>query len=357
MRLKSTRDLLLGVPAASQAGLAALRFPVQYLEVAEALIVRRHGRAVSVREACSLPPVGSANAPAWIDGCQLLKSVVLASESCAPDESPALEMLKHFPVTAHGVLGLLAITSPTVGDAFEAALRYHTMLMPLFDMHPQPPSSEGIRVRVVPRLDLGRLSGVMIEIVVGSLRNIALHTAVKNPHFPVEFMHECQWSVEAYAEYFGIAPRFNAPWNSFLVKREFLSVPLITSSQGTHAHARTIVRQELGASDQSGEIGQQVRRRLLEGMRKGMLPVSDVVAREMAMSSRTLNRRLKDEGASFSRISEQVRIEHAEQLLLDKSLLVHEVARRVGFADASSFTRAFKRVTGRTPAEHRNRVP
>ena len=68
------------------------------------------------------------------------------------------------------------------------------------------------------------------------------------------------------------------------------------------------------------------------------------------------SRRLQDEGQSLSRLLEQVRIERAEQLLREGRLNLQDVAVQAGFADASSFSRAFKRATGLTPAEQRERL-
>ena len=79
------------------------------------------------------------------------------------------------------------------------------------------------------------------------------------------------------------------------------------------------------------------------------LPDTVRVADLLAMSQRTLSRHLQDEGTTLSRIVEQVRIEHAERLLLGSRKPVQEVARQVGFTDASSFSRAFRRATGLTP--------
>jgi AraC-like DNA-binding protein len=64
----------------------------------------------------------------------------------------------------------------------------------------------------------------------------------------------------------------------------------------------------------------------------------------------------QDEGQSLSQLVDQVRMQRAQQLLREVQLPLHAVAKASGFADASSFARAFKRNTGQTPAEHRLRL-
>ncbi|WP_165436260.1 AraC family transcriptional regulator [Amycolatopsis suaedae] len=75
------------------------------------------------------------------------------------------------------------------------------------------------------------------------------------------------------------------------------------------------------------------------------------IAAALAMSTRTLQRRLADEGTTLVRVMTEVRRDRASELLAAGSHTVAEVARQVGFQDPSSFRRAFKRWTGRTPAQ------
>ncbi|MBH1988044.1 MAG: AraC family transcriptional regulator ligand-binding domain-containing protein [Burkholderiales bacterium] len=336
--------------------LSQLRFPVQYIEVTEALVKARHGRVAAVRTACGLPPAGAPEQPAWIDGNQLMRSVDLAVEHCLPDAPPSLQILRHFPLTAHGTLGVFAITSHTVGEALDAALRYHALVMPLFDFRRQPDTAEGARVRVVPTVDVGAHQDLMVELVIGVLRNVAPYTTVQAPVLHAEFAHTSAWPAQAYEDFFGIAPRFGAPWHGFSVSRALLDAPLITGNRATRAHLEAMMLRDAPAGAQARPLTQRVRQLLLAGLRKGVLPDSEALSHELAMSARTLSRRLQDEGQSLTRLVEQVRIERAEQLLREGHLSVQDIAQQAGFADASSFTRAFKRATGHTPADQRERL-
>ena len=336
--------------------LSRLRFPVQYIEVTESMVRARHGRVADVRAHCGLPPLGHTEQPAFIDGHQLLASVQLAQAHCLPDEPESLQILRHFPLTAHGTLGVFAITAHTVGEALNAALQYHALVMPLFEFHRQPDTPEGAHVRVVPTVDIGPHNALMAELVIGVLLNVAPYTTLASPVLHTEFSHGCGRWPEAYARHFGVAPRFGAPWHGFTVPHALLQAPLITGNRTTHAQLEAVLLRHAPDSAQTRPTTQRVRALLLEGLRKGVLPDSEAVAHALAMSSRTLGRRLQDEGQSLSRLHEQVRIERAEHLLQEGTLPLLAVAQAAGFADASSFARAFKRVTGRTPAEHRQRL-
>ncbi|MBN7794988.1 AraC family transcriptional regulator [Parahaliea mediterranea] len=76
------------------------------------------------------------------------------------------------------------------------------------------------------------------------------------------------------------------------------------------------------------------------------------VARRLHMSQQTLHRRLRDEDSSYQKIKDGIRRDLALNLLIQEQRPVYAVAEAVGFADARSFTRAFKHWTGMTPREY-----
>ncbi|GAB4587129.1 helix-turn-helix domain-containing protein [Nocardia sp. IFM 10818] len=78
-------------------------------------------------------------------------------------------------------------------------------------------------------------------------------------------------------------------------------------------------------------------------------PGLDAVARRLALSPRTLQRRLRELDTTWRAEIEQVRLRQARNLLRDTELPVQSVAARVGYTDARSLRRAFRRWTGQTP--------
>ena len=68
------------------------------------------------------------------------------------------------------------------------------------------------------------------------------------------------------------------------------------------------------------------------------------------MHRRTLNRRLAGFGTTFRELVDESRYEAARQMLESSAMEVREIAAWLGYADASAFTRAFRRWSGTTPA-------
>lgn len=77
------------------------------------------------------------------------------------------------------------------------------------------------------------------------------------------------------------------------------------------------------------------------------------VAARLALSSRTLSRRLQEEQATFAQLNAQIRIEHAKAQLLHTNKPVSQIALEAGFNEVGSFSRAFKRAYDKTPSEMR----
>ena len=81
----------------------------------------------------------------------------------------------------------------------------------------------------------------------------------------------------------------------------------------------------------------------------------DQTAMKMGMSTRTLQRRLAEQGLSYSGLVDEVRFLQARELILYHKKLM-DVAIQLGYSDAGSFTRAFERWTGMTPMQYRKHL-
>ncbi|ACL58807.1 transcriptional regulator, AraC family [Methylobacterium nodulans ORS 2060] len=83
------------------------------------------------------------------------------------------------------------------------------------------------------------------------------------------------------------------------------------------------------------------------------------VAQMMGIHRRTLSRRLKSEGTSFTQVADETRLSIAKQLLADTTLSLAQISAALEFSEPAAFTHAFRRWTGTTPSawrkEHRRR--
>ena len=100
----------------------------------------------------------------------------------------------------------------------------------------------------------------------------------------------------------------------------------------------------------------RVRAEIMEQLPNGNLS-DESVAEALHMTSRTLHRRLKEHDTSFRDVLGEVRRELAEQYIADPTLTLTEITFLLGFAEASSFSRAFRRWTGQSPSAAREAQP
>jgi AraC-like DNA-binding protein len=117
------------------------------------------------------------------------------------------------------------------------------------------------------------------------------------------------------------------------------------------AHAQALV-ERLSQTDPLSDLHAAA----LEAMRSGRLELS-WVARRLDTSPRTLQRRLAASGTSWRELLEGLRQEAARAYLHDPALSVDDVAVLLGYAEASTFHRAFRRWTGLSPGAWRQKQP
>jgi len=122
--------------------------------------------------------------------------------------------------------------------------------------------------------------------------------------------------------------------------------------------ADAVLRQMLEryAADQLAKIPTSARfSQRVRSCIRSMLPLgsltADTVAAQFRMSERTLRRRLQDEATSYQEILDDVRAQLARHYLTKEKRGIDEVGFLLGFSDQSAFTKAFRRWTGRTPAD------
>ena len=79
-------------------------------------------------------------------------------------------------------------------------------------------------------------------------------------------------------------------------------------------------------------------------------------ARQLEISRRQLQRLLSEAGWTYTRLVDQVRLEKAEQLLADETQKLADIASQLGYSKSDNFARAFRRLSGMTPAEFRQKL-
>jgi AraC-like DNA-binding protein len=170
----------------------------------------------------------------------------------------------------------------------------------------------------------------------------------------VWFAHPPTPDTSAHERIFRAPVRFEQAVDALVVDRDALDVRVADGDAGLQrvldAYLGTILPEARPA-----ELSELVRRRLREPS-DGRLPAIASVAAALAMSPRTLQRRLAHDRTTYQDLVSEVREDLAREYLTESRLSISEIAFVLGFSDVSSFHRAFKRWTHQTPRAYRQRA-
>lgn len=253
----------------------------------------------------------------------------------------------------YGALGLAWKAAPDLLGSFSRVERYGRLWISVveYEIRPHDQGILFILHRSGPRRLGLRLSN---EATLASAVSLARQVS-PGSFAPTQVLiqHRAPDSVIAHDAFFGCPVRFGADMDALLLSDAALAKPNILGDQGITQFLLSHLDAELsqvGAKDDTLEARTKdaIARALSEG-----LPKMADIARGLGLSARSFHRRLSEHGLSFQTLTEETRRELAEGLLQDDRYSLAEVAFLTGFAEQSSFTRAFKRWVGRTPAHFR----
>jgi AraC-like DNA-binding protein len=249
-------------------------------------------------------------------------------------------------LSSHGFLGFAAMTAGTVREALELAVRYSRTRTTAIGLSLY---TEGDHASLVieERAQLGKLREFLVIGLAVGLWQIGRDLTGQ----PLEGDAECAFPEPEYAQRFTELAmghlRFDAPANRLVFPASYLDLPLKTADPVAMQLARAQCERELSALVDASGVAGRVRAEL--GEFRGL----EEVAARLHMSTRTLKRRLADQGTTFSQVVDDLRRQRALLLLENRELSINEIAGRLGYTEAANFTRAFKRWTGKTPAAYR----
>ncbi|ROR24729.1 AraC family transcriptional regulator [Comamonas sp. BIGb0124] len=151
----------------------------------------------------------------------------------------------------------------------------------------------------------------------------------------------------AYAAWFGV-PVEDLPLPTVVFAAEDARHPFLTANHAMWKSFEPALRQRLDDLDQQASTVERLRNALLEALPAGQVSMQ-AVCKKLGVSTRTLQRRLQEEGSSFQQTLDTVRNSLAHHYLHNTTLSGTEISFLLGFEDPNSFVRAFQTWTGSTP--------
>jgi AraC-like DNA-binding protein len=269
------------------------------------------------------------------------------------DKAFGLHLAEQANLKELGLIFYITSAAKNLGQALELFTRY------------RPISNESVRFKVARERD-----GVMVEIVyVG----ISQQCVKQNAEFwmaaivkfardntgcdvrptRVAHAHVRTGDLREFERFYGCPVEFGAPTGQLGFSNETLALPLITADTNLLETLRPVCEQAAVAHSKviaslRASVENEIQRLLPEGRCN-----IKTVAKALAVSVRTLSRRLSAEGTTFFEVVDQLRNRLACEYLKDQKSSLAEIAWLLGYEGVSSFNHAFKRWTGRSPSSAR----
>lgn len=245
----------------------------------------------------------------------------------------------------HEVFGFLAISCSTLGQAYEKTAAYRALYC------------VGARWELVLTAEASRLiwfswpgdasdpgyqaaNEFAVADMVDSIKRLGatqpMPRAVRSPH-PLA------------TEFYGVAPVKSALYE-LVYDAGLTEQPISSFNAKLRDYFDATCKQVVAALPAGDTMTAQLRKALIATMDGGDVSM-EAIAKKLATSSRTLQRRLAEENTSYNDVLAEVRIEFAKRYLSRGTMSASEVAYLVGFTEPPAFFKAFKRWTGMTPKE------
>ncbi len=330
------------------------REPAVSTPLVPALLRFARGRGASLRDLCQrldLPGgVTAAEADEGLVSPGTLRGLFEAVEDACGEPWVGLRLASDAPRT-DGPLAIALRASATMGEALDRLARLRPTVHPQLTAECVVQHSSLTWVQVATsRQGVGRhaeeygLAYVLArcrELCPGDADPTVLGGGTLTAR-AVSFTHARPGELAPLQRFFGTsAITFGAERSALTLPRAAFGLPLAK-----------------GATLAAGPAGARVSSRVIAALGEllATAPSLAVVARRLALSERTLQRRLEEEGTTFIDVLDQAREARARELLRDTAPSLVDVAEQLGFADLATFSRAFKRWTGQPPGMYRRRA-
>ena len=127
-----------------------------------------------------------------------------------------------------------------------------------------------------------------------------------------------------------------------------LQAPVLGYNKELNQVFLQLLEAEIKKQSAGAAFSSQVKQMILKQFRF-QFPQVEEVAAQMHLTTRTLQRKLQEENTTFRTLVDGIKEELACNLLLNKNLSVTEIAYQLGYAEPSTFQRAFRQWTGKSP--------
>lgn len=274
-----------------------------------------------------------------------------AAEALGPDIGLALG--GAVPVSSHGAIGAAMISSRNLGEALEVLANFGFLRNRAWKFTLRHLARQ-VEILLDERVDLGDLRRVLLDILtVVLVRMIEAQSGAALADLEIHLPYAPPRNVERYRALVPGEVRFGARRWAIRLPKALLRQPSVAADPVAHQAALRACRREADqfSGTRHDDLARLIRQRLASS--GDGVPRLATLARDLGLSARTAIRRLRRQGTTYQALLDDHRREIAAWHLRHGGDTVEAIAAKLGYADASNFSRSFRRWFGTTPKAFR----
>lgn len=323
--------------------------PVAFVR-AMVMAYEKHGKDPSnCLKMAQIAPVDLSRSDQCITALQMEVAAAIAMHELDDEALGWFE--RKLPWGSYGMLCRASLGAGNLGIALKRWCRHHALLTRQLDLQL---SAQGEQATLHFNLNAD-LGGMQELCLVTSMRYVLGYASwVIDSHIPltsVGFPYPAPPHASAYGLMFSGPVRFSCANASFSFDARYLSLPLRRDEGALKTMLERALLLTVRQYKRDRLLVQKVRQ-LLKSRTGDTLGTSQLAAL-LHVSTRTLQRRLQEEGASLIELKDEARRDRAVELLTRSKQGIKQIAQAVGYQNEKSFSRAFKAWTGKSPGDFR----
>lgn len=306
-------------------------------------------RVPALLQSAGLPP-GLLDQPRILVTTEELFALWQGIGHASPDPAIGLELGSEAKPEHFDPVILAALCTGSFGEAMRQVARYKQLSCPEEIVHESDDVEWSMQFRWL--LADGEEPVVLTDACFAWVLMIGRHgTGTRMSPLRVELIRS-RANARVLEHHFGCPIVFGAARNAIVFRASDAALPFVTRNAELLAMLAPQLDEELKRRKGQESFPERVRA-IIQRKLAGHRPKMWEIARELHMSSRTLQRRLQDAGYSFQQILEEARHQLARHYLNSSLLELNETAYLLGYEDSNSFVRAFRVWEGVPPGQWR----
>mgnify|MGYP000302938051 FL=1 len=285
------------------------------------------------------------------------QQLIINARKLSADTIFALRLGEQSFLHHEGLLAARIMSSENVGQAMELLTRYQPLFTQIllidFELNE---NGDGV-LTLAPHFELGESLPYFIEYTCSVIYSLGrfflggIDLGDNGIDAKIRLSYPEPSSREAFDQFFSIPIEFNQTMNQMILSKKLLSQSLIFSNKDSAQYNDQICQARVTEISPDNTILDRVRFMI---HRQIFSELSlDILASQLCISPRTLRRQLQDNNTSYKTLLENERKRVALSQIKKPETSIEELAEKLGYSDASSFSRAFKRWYGVSPKHYK----